>query len=48
MSASGGAKAVLAALTANLGIAVIKFIAFALTGSSSMLALRTTFSKSQS
>lgn len=28
----------LAALTANLGIAVIKFIAFALTGSSSMLA----------
>lgn len=38
MSASGGAKAVLAALTANVGIAVIKFIAFALTGSSSMLA----------
>lgn len=38
MSASGGAKAVLAALTANLGIAVIKFIAFVLTGSSSMLA----------
>jgi len=38
LSASGGAKAVLAALTANLGIAVIKFIAFVLTGSSSMLA----------
>lgn len=38
MSASGGSKAVLAALTANLGIAVIKFIAFVLTGSSSMLA----------
>jgi cation diffusion facilitator family transporter len=38
VSASGGTKAVLAALGANLGIAVIKFIAFALTGSSSMLA----------
>ncbi|HEX2903907.1 MAG TPA: cation diffusion facilitator family transporter [Jatrophihabitans sp.] len=38
MSASGGSKAVLAALTANLGIAVIKFIAFLLTGASSMLA----------
>jgi cation diffusion facilitator family transporter len=38
MSASGGSKAVLAALGANLGIAVIKFIAFAITGSSSMLA----------
>lgn len=38
MSAEGGAKAVIAALLANLGIAVIKFIAFALTGSSSMLA----------
>lgn len=38
MSASGGSKAVIAALGANLGIAVIKFVAFALTGSSSMLA----------
>jgi cation diffusion facilitator family transporter len=38
MSASGGAKAVLAALGANLGIAVIKFVAFAVTGSASMLA----------
>jgi cation diffusion facilitator family transporter len=38
VSAHGGSKAVLAALGANLGIAVIKFIAFLLTGSSSMLA----------
>ena len=38
MSASGGTKAVLAALGANLGIAVIKFIAAAITGSASMLA----------
>jgi cation diffusion facilitator family transporter len=38
MSAHGGSKAVIAALGANLGIAVIKFIAFALTGSASMLA----------
>lgn len=38
MSSHGGTKAVLAALGANLGIAVIKFIAFAITGSSSMLA----------
>jgi cation diffusion facilitator family transporter len=38
MSASGGTKAILAALFANLGIAVTKFIAWLLTSSSSMLA----------
>ncbi|MBP1326899.1 cation diffusion facilitator family transporter [Leucobacter exalbidus] len=38
MSASGGSKAIIAALLANLGIAVTKFIAWALSGSSSMLA----------
>jgi cation diffusion facilitator family transporter len=38
MSAEGGAKAVVAALMANTGIAITKFLAFALTGSSSMLA----------
>ncbi len=38
MSAEGGTKAVVAALLANLGIAVTKFLAFALTGFSSMLA----------
>jgi cation diffusion facilitator family transporter len=38
VSASGGTKAIVAALGANLGIAVSKFVAFALTGSSSMLA----------
>ncbi|MDR2379024.1 MAG: cation diffusion facilitator family transporter [Bifidobacteriaceae bacterium] len=38
MSAHAGTKAILAALSANLGIAVTKFVAFALTGSSSMLA----------
>lgn len=38
MSASGGAKAIVAALSANLGIAATKFAAWALTGSSSMLA----------
>ncbi|MCI4064410.1 cation diffusion facilitator family transporter [Micromonospora sp. R77] len=38
MSANGGTKAIVAALLANIGIAVTKFIAFLLTGSSSMLA----------
>ncbi|HEX5018285.1 MAG TPA: cation diffusion facilitator family transporter [Actinomycetes bacterium] len=38
MSAAGGTKAILAALLANLGIAVTKFIAFLVSGSSSMLA----------
>lgn len=38
MSASGGGKAIVAALGANAGIAVAKFIGFAFTGSSSMLA----------
>jgi cation diffusion facilitator family transporter len=38
MSTEGGTKAVVAALLANLGIAVTKFVAFALTGFSSMLA----------
>ncbi|MFI7425535.1 cation diffusion facilitator family transporter [Micromonospora sp. NPDC049836] len=38
MSANGGTKAIVAALAANVGIAVTKFIAFLLTGSSSMLA----------
>ncbi|MEU5525360.1 cation diffusion facilitator family transporter [Micromonospora chersina] len=38
MSANGGTKAIIAALAANVGIAVTKFIAFLLTGSSSMLA----------
>ncbi len=37
MSTEGGTKAVLAALVANLGIAISKFVAFVLTGSSSML-----------
>lgn len=37
MSTEGGARAVVAALIANLGIAVAKFIAFAFTGSSSMM-----------
>ncbi|MEO6715017.1 MAG: cation diffusion facilitator family transporter [Mycobacteriales bacterium] len=38
MSTSGGTKAVVAALVANLGIAVSKFVAFLFTGSASMLA----------
>lgn len=38
MSASGGTRAIVAALLANLGIAVAKFVAFVLTGLSSMLA----------
>ncbi|HWS37331.1 MAG TPA: cation diffusion facilitator family transporter [Actinoplanes sp.] len=38
MSAEGGTKAIVAALSANIGIAVTKFGAFLLTGSSSMLA----------
>jgi cation diffusion facilitator family transporter len=38
MSTEGGTRAILAALFANLGIALTKFIAFLLTASSSMLA----------
>jgi cation diffusion facilitator family transporter len=38
VSAEGGTRAIVAALAANLGIAVTKFVAFALTSSSSMLA----------
>jgi cation diffusion facilitator family transporter len=38
MSAEGSTRAVVAALLANTGIAVTKFLAFALTGASSMLA----------
>ncbi len=37
MSTEGGIKAVIAALVANIGIAISKFVAFAFTGSSSML-----------
>jgi cation diffusion facilitator family transporter len=38
MSAGGGTRAIMAALGANLGIAATKFLAFALSGSASMLA----------
>jgi cation diffusion facilitator family transporter len=38
MSTEGGTRAIVAALAANLGIAVTKFVAFLLTSSSSMLA----------
>jgi cation diffusion facilitator family transporter len=38
MATEGGTKAVVAALLANTGIAITKFIAFLLTGASSMLA----------
>ncbi|HEY2695480.1 MAG TPA: cation diffusion facilitator family transporter [Pseudonocardiaceae bacterium] len=38
MTAEGGGKAVIAALSANAGIAVAKFVGFLFTGSSSMLA----------
>lgn len=38
MAAGGGTKAIIAALLANAGIAVAKFVGFLVTGSSSMLA----------
>ncbi len=38
MSASGGTKAIIAALLANAGIALAKFIGYLITGASSMLA----------
>lgn len=38
MAASGGSKAIIAALVANAGISIAKFVGFLITGSSSMLA----------
>ncbi|QJU52208.1 cation diffusion facilitator family transporter [Herbiconiux sp. KACC 21604] len=38
MSTSGGTRAIIAALLANIGIAIAKFVAFLISGSSSMLA----------
>ena len=38
MSAGGGTRAIVAALLANLGIAIAKFVGFLITGASSMLA----------
>ena len=38
MSATGGSKAIIAAFLANMGIALAKFVAWALSGSASMLA----------
>src|ERR1700754_1273722 len=38
MSTGGGTRAIVAALAANAGIAIAKFIGFLITGSSSMLA----------
>src|ERR687894_1838876 len=38
MAASGGTRAIIAALLANAGIAIAKFIGYLITGSSSMLA----------
>lgn len=38
MSAGGGTRAIIAALAANAGIALAKFVGFAITGASSMLA----------
>jgi len=37
VSSGGGITAIIAALTANIGIAISKFVAFVFTGSSSML-----------
>ncbi len=38
MSAEGGTKAIVAAMSANLGIALVKLVAFLLSGATSMLA----------